>query len=163
MGGVDKDNVTGQVLDALRESVLPSDCRIVVVMGATAPWLETVTQQAETLPWSTEVKVGVRNMAQLMADSDLAIGAAGATSWERCCLGVPAIIIVLADNQEAIAANLATSGAAISLHNDSAATDLVRVMSDMDCTVLKTISNKAGLVSNGLGVQQVTERLTLGQ
>ena len=106
MGGVDKDNVTGQVLDALRDSELPADCKIVVVMGATAPWLEAVKQQAATLPWQTEVKVGISNMAQLMADSDLAIGAAGATSWERCCLGLPTVMIVLADNQQQIATNL---------------------------------------------------------
>lgn len=106
MGGVDKDNVTGQVLDALRDSELPAECKIVVVMGATAPWLEVVKQQAESLPWQTEVKVGVSNMAQLMADSDLAIGAAGATSWERCCLGLPTVMIVLADNQQQIAINL---------------------------------------------------------
>jgi len=34
-----------------------------------------------------------------MADSDLAIGAAGSTSWERCCLGLPTLLIVLAENQ----------------------------------------------------------------
>lgn len=161
MGGVDKDNVTAQVLEALRDSELPADCNIVVVMGVTAPWLEAVKLQAATLPWPTEVKAGVNNMAQLMADSDLAIGAAGATSWERCCLGLPTVMIVLADNQETIAANLATSGAAISLHNDSLATALVRVISAMDSTALKTISNEAGQVCNGLGVQRVLERLVL--
>lgn len=163
MGGVDKDNVTGQVLDALRDCELPADCNIVVVMGAMAPWLEAVKQQADSLPWQTEVKVGVSNMAQLMADSDLAIGAAGATSWERCCLGVPTIMVVLADNQETIAANLVTSGAAISLHNDSLTTVLVRVISAMDSMALKTISNEARQVCNGLGVQRVLERLTLEQ
>src|SRR5690606_15243077 len=87
MGGVDKDNATGRVLQALTASELPASCRITVVMGATAPWLAEVRQLAEQLPWSTSVRVGVSDMAQLMADSDLAIGAAGATSWERCCLG----------------------------------------------------------------------------
>jgi UDP-2,4-diacetamido-2,4,6-trideoxy-beta-L-altropyranose hydrolase len=112
MGGVDKDNVTGQVLDVLRNSDLPADCNIIVVMGVTAPWLESIKQQAQTLPWHTDVKVGVSNMAQLMADSDLAIGAAGATSWERCCLGLPTVMIVLADNQRTIARNLYKAGAA---------------------------------------------------
>ncbi len=46
-------------------------------------------------------------MAQLMADSDLAIGAAGATSWERCCLGLPTVMVVLADNQRYAAAGSA--------------------------------------------------------
>ena len=66
MGGVDKDNVTGQVLQALRTCPLPTDCRITVVMGATAPWLEKVRKQAQEMPWPTRVLVGVNTMAHLM-------------------------------------------------------------------------------------------------
>jgi UDP-2,4-diacetamido-2,4,6-trideoxy-beta-L-altropyranose hydrolase len=112
MGGVDKHNATGKVLQALRNCALPADCRITVVMGATAPWLEAVKTQAQDLTWTTRVLVGVSNMAQLMADSDLAIGAAGATSFERCCLGLPSIMLILADNQRDIGHALQTAGAA---------------------------------------------------
>lgn len=111
MGGVDKGNATGQVLGALRDSPLPSDCRIVVVMGTTAPWLNEIKQQALSMPWSTQVLVGVSDMARLMADSDLAIGAAGATSWERCCLGLPTAMMVLAENQRFAAELLERAGA----------------------------------------------------
>lgn len=111
MGGVDKDNATGQVLQALRTCTLPADCRITVVMGAAAPWLDEVCKQAQDMPWQTQVLVGVSDMAQLMADSDLAIGAAGATSWERCCLGLPTIMLVLAENQRKVAQGLERSGA----------------------------------------------------
>ena len=112
MGGVDKDNATGQVLHALRTCPLPAGCRITVVMGATAPWLDEVRKQAQDMPWSTRVLVGVSDMAQLMVDSDLAIGAAGATSWERCCLGLPTIMLVLAENQRKVALGLQRAGAA---------------------------------------------------
>ena len=43
MGGVDKDNATGQVLEALRGCALPAQCHITVVMGTTAPWLDEVS------------------------------------------------------------------------------------------------------------------------
>lgn len=99
MGGVDLPNATGQVLEALKACALPSDCRISVVMGAQAPWLHQVREQARDMPWPTEVLVNISDMAQRMADSDLAIGAAGGTSWERCCLGLPTLLVVLADNQ----------------------------------------------------------------
>jgi len=112
MGGVDKENTTGKVLQALRICPLPADCKITVVMGATAPWLDEVLAQAHTMPWPTRVLVGVSDMAQLMADSDLAIGAAGSTSWERCCLGLPTIMLVLAENQLAVARGLERLGAA---------------------------------------------------
>jgi len=112
MGGVDKGNATGQVLAALRDSPLPVDCRITVVMGTTAPWLAEVERLAQNMPWPTQVRVGVSDMAQLMADSDLAIGAAGATTWERCCLGLPTIMLVLADNQRLVAQGLEQGQAA---------------------------------------------------
>lgn len=111
MGGVDKDNVTGRVLDALQNCSLPKDCQITVVMGPHAPWLEAVRAKAEKMPWPTAVRSDVRDMAQLMADSDLAIGAAGTSAWERCCLGLPTLTLVLAANQEEGAKALQTNGA----------------------------------------------------
>jgi UDP-2,4-diacetamido-2,4,6-trideoxy-beta-L-altropyranose hydrolase len=99
MGGVDKHNATGQVLQALRSCSLAADTQITVVMGANAPWRDDVQKQAQEMPWLTRVLVGVSDMAQLMADSDLAIGAAGATTWERCCIGLPTAMVMLAENQ----------------------------------------------------------------
>ena len=58
------------------------------------------------MPWRTDVRVNVSDMASLMADTDLAIGAAGSTSWERCCLGLPVLMVVLAENQREAAASL---------------------------------------------------------
>lgn len=53
----------------------------------------------------------VRDMAGLMAAADLSVGAAGGTSWERCCLGLPGVVVVLADNQREIATALNAAGA----------------------------------------------------
>jgi UDP-2,4-diacetamido-2,4,6-trideoxy-beta-L-altropyranose hydrolase len=106
MGGVDVNNVTENVLDELKLCNLPNDMNITVVMGGSAPHLESVKSKAITLPWKTEVKVDVGNMAEIMANTDIAIGAAGSTTWERCCLGLPTIQIVVADNQIDIAKNL---------------------------------------------------------
>lgn len=115
MGGVDQPNATGQVLQALKGCALPQDCSISVVMGLQAPWLEQVRAQAKDMPWPTEVMVNISDMAQRMADSDLAIGAAGSTSWERCCLGLPTLMVVLAKNQEKSCTALADIGAAIAI------------------------------------------------
>lgn len=99
MGGVDLPNATVQVLQALKSCALPQDCCISVVLGQQAPWLQQVLELAQNMPWSTQVLVNITDMAQRMANSDLAIGAAGSTSWERCCLGLPTLVVVLADNQ----------------------------------------------------------------
>jgi UDP-2,4-diacetamido-2,4,6-trideoxy-beta-L-altropyranose hydrolase len=115
MGGVDEPNATSRVLEALKDCPLPDDCRISVVMGRHALWLNQVRLLAQQMPWATEILVNVRNMAKLMADADLAIGAAGGTAWERCCMGLPSLIVVLAPNQRAGAAALAATGSTVSL------------------------------------------------
>ena len=162
MGGVDKDNATGQVLQALRTCPLPADCRITVVMGATAPWLEEIRRQAQDMPWPTRVLVGVSDMAQLMADSDLAIGAAGATSWERCCLGMPTIMLVLADNQRKVAQGLEQWGAAKLINLGQSATrqlrELLLPVID-DPAQLLNMSDCAASVVDGSGVNAVMRQM----
>jgi UDP-2,4-diacetamido-2,4,6-trideoxy-beta-L-altropyranose hydrolase len=113
LGGVDKDNLTVSILRALRNSSLPADCVISVVMGSASPWLAEVRQEAVSMPWPTMVSVDVSDMAERMAASDLAIGAAGTTAWERCCLGLPTILFVLAENQREVARSLEAAGAAV--------------------------------------------------
>ncbi|WP_339136114.1 MAG: UDP-2,4-diacetamido-2,4,6-trideoxy-beta-L-altropyranose hydrolase [Candidatus Electrothrix sp. GW3-4] len=110
MGGVDQINATGQILEAIKACTLPDNLRITVVMGPNAPWLSQIKSIAEQLPQTTEVMVNVQNMAQLMADSDLAIGAAGSTSWERCCLGLPTLTLIVAENQQESAMALEQKG-----------------------------------------------------
>lgn len=102
LGGVDKDNITMQILKALVNSALPINCTIQVIMGATAPHIESVRSVANELPWHTEVIVNADNMAELMANADLAIGASGSTTWERCCLGLPSILLCVAENQKQV-------------------------------------------------------------
>ena len=107
MGGIDLKNVTESVLDELKMCNLPSDVDIIVVMGVSAPHIESVRLKAGMLPYKVEIKVDVNNMAEVMANVDISIGASGATTWERCCLGLPSIQLVTAYNQQFIADNLA--------------------------------------------------------
>jgi UDP-2,4-diacetamido-2,4,6-trideoxy-beta-L-altropyranose hydrolase len=160
MGGVDKGNATGQVLQALRICHLPADTRITVVMGATAPWLDEIRTEAQDMPWPTRVLVGVSDMAKLMADSDLAIGAAGTTSWERCCLGLPTIMFVLAANQGKIAEALCKAGAAHMA--DALKLTYYPLVTPEYLTPLSlsAMSRAAAAITDGLGVAQVTETLT---
>jgi UDP-2,4-diacetamido-2,4,6-trideoxy-beta-L-altropyranose hydrolase len=162
MGGVDKDNVTVRVLNVLRRTPLPADCKITVVLGLTAQGLSDVQQEAQTMPLPTTVLVGVENMAQLMADSDLAIGGAGVTSWERCCVGLPTIVVVLAENQTAVAAGLAKTGAARVVElRDNFVRQLSVSMSELSSSVssLSKMSQAASAIVNGQGLSKVLEVL----
>lgn len=154
LGGVDKDNVTGKVLEALHAAPLPADLKITVVMGPHAPWLNNVTELSAQMPWPTKVLSDVSNMAELMINHDLAIGAAGATSWERCCLGVPTIITVLAENQITTALALERSGAALVADQiELIPSILQKLMSDQGQGKLVALSEQASVLTDGLGVQ----------
>ena len=162
LGGVDKENVTRRVLESLKQSELPEACHIIVVMGSTAPWLEDIYQLASTMQWHTEVMVNVENMALLMSDSDFAIGAAGSTSWERCCLGLPTAMMVLADNQRFAAGLLEQAKAVVCL---SAGEEMVF---EVKCAIgeavrkpemLKAMSESARLVVDGTGCAKVLRAL----
>lgn len=112
MGGIDNGNATGLILDALKSCRLSPQIKLFIVMGGQSPWLTHVQEKAKNFPWLAEVIVDTSDMARLMSESDLAIGAAGSTSWERCCLGLPCVIVVLAENQEMTAHRLDAAGAA---------------------------------------------------
>ncbi|WP_404418457.1 UDP-2,4-diacetamido-2,4,6-trideoxy-beta-L-altropyranose hydrolase [Marinospirillum sp.] len=155
LGGVDKDNITTALLQALQTSSLPKDCNITVVMGSSAPWIEAVKQEAKQLPWETEVKTGVNNMAELMANSDLAIGAAGATSWERCCLGLPTLMLVLAENQEMIARKLEVAQACQVIDHKDLVSGLTKALKRLTAKQLHNLAAKASDITDGRGAERV--------
>ncbi|TDX32166.1 UDP-2,4-diacetamido-2,4,6-trideoxy-beta-L-altropyranose hydrolase [Modicisalibacter xianhensis] len=163
MGGVDKDNVTGRIMTMLKECNLPDGCTISVVMGTNAPWLEAVRELAETMPWPTEVAVGVQDMARRMAQADLAIGAAGSTSWERCCLGLPTLMVVLADNQFGIARALHRQGAALTLGHSQTLAEFRHALSHcMNQEALRNMSQRAATVVDGAGVERLCKTMFRG-
>jgi len=156
MGGVDVDNVTENVLDGLKLYNLPNDINITVVMGGSAPHLDSVKSKALTLPCKTEVKVDVGNMAEIMANSDIAIGAAGSTTWERCCLGLATIQIVIAKNQLFSAKMLEQYG---SVQPVAKINEISQLLENSD-EWLKDVSITSSHICDGMGVYRVTNKMT---
>ena len=161
MGGVDQDNTTGQVLDALTHCELPADLHITVVMGPTAPWLAQVKEQAAAMPCSAQVLSGVSDMAQLMAKSDLCIGAAGGSAWERCALGLPTLVLILAANQHSGAMALQSYGAAwVVVDVQQLMVQLTSFFNkETQTTALQKMSQAAAKLATGKGASQVVEKL----
>ncbi len=113
-GGVDPLNGTSLAVEACVD-LLPG-CQIDVVLGGNAPHLDQVIAVIETARAkgaSIQLRREVADMAGLMAEADLCIGAPGTSTWERCCLGLPSILIGIAENQRRNADIVAKSGAAI--------------------------------------------------
>lgn len=161
LGGVDRDNVTGRVLDALADAARPRDTELDIIMGASAPYLAEVRAQAAEMPFSATVQVNVSDMAERMCLADVSIGAAGGTSWERCCLGLPAVLVVLADNQVSGAAALERAGAALVISEPEALkAELPSVLARMsDPATLQAMSHAAAEVTAGEGASMVADSM----
>lgn len=159
MGGIDKDNFTEQVLDVIDRCSLPPEFHVRVIVGEHSPWRNRIQDRANQMRYRTDVLVNVSDMAHLMADSDLAIGGAGTTAWERCCLGLPAIVMVLADNQKAGATALQDAGAAIVASNTDEIGNMLAGRQAEFCAGLSAMSNASAAVTDGRGTQRTTEAI----
>ena len=112
MGGSDPGNATARVLDALR--AIPERLEVKVVVGPANSSAEGLTR---ALPGAHQIQI-ISNpdfMVDLMSWADIAVSAAGSTVWEMCRLGLPAILISIADNQEPGAEELGRKGIAVYL------------------------------------------------
>lgn len=105
----------------------------------------------------------VSDMAEVMAYADIAIGGGGATNWERCCLGLPSIITVLAENQRDIAQKLHEAGAVYDL-GWYESIDFYDFANSLKAFIdnprdVEKMSQNAASICDGLGVQRVLEAI----
>lgn len=163
MGGTDPIDASSTVLRALKRADLPQGLRISVVMGSRAPALAAVREVAASMPLPTEVLVDVRDMATMMADADLAITAGGSTNWERCCLGLPGIVIETAENQARSVTAMIEAGVALgsgSLSEPNFADSLLEAVRQMQDTDFRTeISKRAASICAGNGAMLIADFL----
>ncbi len=126
MGGADPDNVTLKVVGAL-EGIDVEGVEVAVVVGGGNRNAEVLERAAIDLhsgrpDLCVRIERNVTDMAGLMAWADFAVSAAGSTCGELAFMGMPSLVLVLADNQESVAAGLDAAGAAINLGRASGVT-----------------------------------------
>jgi len=145
-GGSDPSNEALKVVQALRALAgrVPS---AYFVLGPINPHAEEIRRAASGL---TEIElIGATNeMARLMAQSDLALGTCGGSAWERCVLGLPAIVVVTAENQRDDARILHSLGAVRNLGEAAAAgveTWVAAIAAMQDDKVALSIMSRAAL------------------
>lgn len=124
-GGSDPTDETTKALEAIRLLNRP-DLTFAVVVGASNPRRESIQELCLAMA-NTKFYCQADNMAELMARADLALGAGGASNWERCYLGLPALITIVAENQRETVEALAEAGIVWNLgwHAEVGAVELV--------------------------------------
>ncbi len=162
LGGADPDNHTCTVLDVLSQ-VGRSDLDVTVLVGGENPHGKEIEKRAKTSGFSITVLRDVPNMAELMAATDIAIAAAGSTTWELLCMGVPTVTGVIAENQEVIADALKREDLAIvvgwykDVSDAMLAGFIAQLLSSRDLRALLSAHGKS--VVDGRGVSRVLDAL----
>lgn len=158
MGLTDVGGITARVVERVRPRV--NDVGVDIVLGAgaaSAAGLAKIARRDNRLT----VHVDTPHMARLTAEADIGIGAPGSSTWERCTLGLPSLLVALADNQRPAARAMAERGAALVV--DIADPDfdvafdraLLRLLRDAD--LRKGLAAESAEVCDGLGAGRTAE------
>lgn len=158
-GGFDENDYTSRALRVIGD-LRRTNISLDVVIGREHPNLKFIQDECFRAGHSCYIQIS--NMAELMASAELAIGATGSASWERCCLGLATIGVATAPNQQPIAAGLYEAGAIAWVRSPAhfehgIALELERLLDNpRDIELMSAAAKK---LVDGLGAERVTERL----
>jgi UDP-2,4-diacetamido-2,4,6-trideoxy-beta-L-altropyranose hydrolase len=175
LGGADTENVTLKVLRACRRAGVEGLELVVVVGGGNPHYAELAVEVAGmgsvggtgavTAPLrpSARLERNATNMPELMAWADVAVSAGGSTCWELVFLGLPAVLLVLAENQRPIAAGLAAAGAAVDAgwHGDLSEEELARRIAELagDGPARARMAQAGQALVDGRGAERVVRSI----
>jgi UDP-2,4-diacetamido-2,4,6-trideoxy-beta-L-altropyranose hydrolase len=160
-GGSDPQNMTGMALEVLSQAEL-RHLEVDVVIGANNRHRKTLEKEAEDRP-QTRIYGPRPHLADLMAQANLAIGAGGATTWERMCVGLPAFVVSIAENQRPACEALAEArlicyaGDVASVSSNRLGQLMIQLVHD--AASLAGMSTRNQLTVDGLGAARLVEVL----
>ena len=158
-GGSDLTDETSKALVAIKSLARP-DIAVDVVTGSSNARREHVRVLCGSMP-NCEYHCQVDNMAELMARADLAVGAGGTTTWERCCTGLPTLVVAVAQNQVEIARDCGDADALFYMGSwdevdAEAMTGKLRELLD-DPGRLTRVGGKAAAIVDGQGADRAAD------
>jgi UDP-2,4-diacetamido-2,4,6-trideoxy-beta-L-altropyranose hydrolase len=157
--------LTRRALAALPFADLP-DLAVDVVVGGGAPHLAEIRDMAAGSDNDVTVHTDVSDMARLMVEADVCVGAAGTSSWERCSMGLPSLVFTAVENQRLVARGLETAGAALSLGwpEELTAEEIGARLRDMvrDAKARGDMARRAARLCDGRGTGRVLNAILPG-
>jgi UDP-2,4-diacetamido-2,4,6-trideoxy-beta-L-altropyranose hydrolase len=161
LGGSDPDNTTSVVVKTLAQL---SNIQSVIVAGGSNPHLPALEEFVASHTPSMRLETNVANMPELMAWADIAISAAGSTSWELAYMGLPSALIVTGSNQEGIADKLGREKISINLgnHHHLSGEKIIGVVASLltGAAQRHDMSERARLLVDHRGANRVVSYLT---
>jgi UDP-2,4-diacetamido-2,4,6-trideoxy-beta-L-altropyranose hydrolase len=163
LGGSDSDNVTGNVI---RELSALDNLDVVIIIGGSNPHFEALYAEGGKSKVKLKFVVDATNMPKLMSWADVAIAAGGSTSWELAFMGLPSLVLTIADNQMGISAALENEGVSIALgrSTEGALESLRRQLRTVLCGFERRswMSRRGRCLVDGWGSARVVEVLREG-
>lgn len=163
MGGTDPDNVTGKVLAALN-AIDTDGLEVTAIIGGSNPHVASLESIAAQSLHKVYIEHNVSSMPRLLAWADMAVSAGGSTTWELAFMGVPAVLVAVADNQVGITQRMNKCGAALSLgwHDDLAEDTVAATVYDLaqDAQRRRVLSEQIRALVDGDGGARVARQLT---
>ena len=156
-GGSDPTNETSKVLTAIKKLQV-KNIKIRVVVRSRNQHMNEIKKLCSSINNCT-LYCDTDNMEKLMISSDLAIGAGGTTTWERCCLGLPSIVSIIADNQTEQIKTMAEKKCVINLGDCKNLTpyDYEECIKQIDSNMLMNMSSNCLEIVDGKGCFRVSE------
>lgn len=157
MGGADAGNITGPLVSGLR-SWLPASVGVDVVIGAGHPAERSITSDCASQGYALHVQTA--DMDGLIARADMAIGAGGSATWERCCLGLPALTISIAKNQRLLVRDASRAGLICAREPENLDVDSVclHARALLENAGLRNLLSRNGMKAvDGLGAERVAQ------
>ncbi len=153
-GGVDSTGLAGRILRTLTDlDLVPLQLKCIVHES------DQTCRSLAANDHRISLVTRTHDLSALMAESHLAISAAGSTAWELAFMGVPALLVSVAENQRPIAAELHSRGAAIDLgwHTELDAALLNRQLQELlsNQETRSAMANSAQELVDGEGVDRV--------
>lgn len=161
MGGVDRNNYTTAIIKTFLRDLDLSKFEIRVVLGQSNPWVDYILTEYANLHSNIQLYTSTTRMAELMASSDIFVGAGGTTVLEQCCMGLPSIIIPIAQNQIEIANELKSADLSFVVKNvDELSNLIVKNLNYLSNTErLLKISHNSSSITDGLGSDRIVTHL----
>jgi UDP-2,4-diacetamido-2,4,6-trideoxy-beta-L-altropyranose hydrolase len=164
MGGADPDNVTLKVIQSLQQTKLEG-LEVVGVVGNSNPHWETLHAAINGSHPPIRLERDVTDMPALMAWADLAISAGGSTCWELAFMGLPSLVLILADNQRRVAEGLGAAGVALNLGNPAGLSSVILASALRELThsvEQRTLSARRGQeLVDGYGATRVAQQMRM--
>lgn len=152
LGGHDPENATEKVVSALR--AYPKMLNVHLLLGKAYEHFESLQNALENYPHPYFIHRDVQNVLPLFQQVDLAISAGGITVWELASVGVPMVLIKIADNQERTVNFIKEQGLAYVLG------DVVEGLNSLESKEVRAkLSKQLQALIDGKGVLNLTDAL----